>query len=139
VLAALGMVGPVIICVGIVDYSHMPGVKSSFEAPGQLRVPVRFLPPLAEVIVGSDVFIHLLEKLLQGLWWLPCKILCCGSWSEPLDHGLDDNLIGHCRRLSSQSQEPSNVRLEVLLMVLRALEQSLTSNWLCLESLEAGD
>jgi hypothetical protein len=139
VLAALGMVGPVIICVGIVDYSHMPGVKSSFEAPGQLRVPVRFLPPLAEVIVGSDVFIHLLEKLLQGLWWLPCKILCCGSWSEPLDHGLDDNLIGHCRRLSSQSQEPSNVRLEVLLMVLRALEQSLASNWLCLESLEAGD
>jgi hypothetical protein len=48
-----------------------------------------------EVIVSSDVFIHLLEKLLQGLWRLPCEILSCGSWSESLDHGLNDNLIWH--------------------------------------------
>jgi hypothetical protein len=135
VMAALGMVGHVIICVGIVDCSDMPGVKSSSEAPGHLRIPLRFLLSLAEIIAGSDVFSHHLEKLLQGLWWLPCKILCCGSWSEPLDHGLNDNLIGHCRRLSSQSQEPLDVCLEILLMVLRALEQSLGSNWLRLESL----
>jgi hypothetical protein len=122
------MVGPVIICIGIVDCADMPGEKSSSEAPSHLRIPVRFLPSLAEIIVGLDVFIHLLEKLLQGLWWLACKILCCGSWSEPLYHGLNDNLIGHCRRLSSQSQEPSDVCLEVLLMVLRALEQRLGSN-----------
>jgi hypothetical protein len=36
-------------------------------------------------------------------------------------------------------QEPSDVRLQVLLMVLRALEQGLSSDWLHLEALEAGD
>jgi hypothetical protein len=122
------MIGPVIICVGIVDCSDMPRVESSSEAPSHLRIHVRFFPSLPEIIVSSDVFIHFLEELLQGLWWLLCKILCCGSWSKPLDHGLDDNLVGHCRRLSSQSQEPSDVHLQLLLMVLRALEQGLGSD-----------
>ena len=90
------MICPVLICVGIVDRSDMPGVESSSEAPSHFRIPMRFLPSLAEIIVSSDVFIHLLEKLLQGLWWLPCKILCCGSWSEAFDHGLDDDFIRHC-------------------------------------------
>jgi hypothetical protein len=138
VLAALSFVGPVIVCIGIVDCSDMPRVKSSSEAPSHLRIHICFLPSLTEVIVSSDVFIHLLEKLLQSLWWLPCEILRCGSWSEPLDHGLNDNLIGLCRGLSSWSQEPSDVRLEVLLMVLRALEQGLCSDKLCLETQEAG-
>jgi hypothetical protein len=79
------------------------------------------------------------EEASPRFVWLPCKILCYGSWSEPLDHGLNDNLIGHYRCLSSQSQEPSDVRLQVLLMVLRALEQSLGSDWLRLEALETGD
>jgi hypothetical protein len=122
------MIGHVVICVGIVDCSDMPGMESSSEAPSHLRIPVRFFPSLAEILVSLDVFIHSLEDLFQGLWWLPCKILRCRSWSKPLDHGLDDNLIGHCRRLSSQSQEPSDVRLQVLLMVLRALEQGLGSD-----------
>jgi hypothetical protein len=139
VLAALSVIGPVTACIGIVDCSDVPGVKSSSEAPSHLRIPICFFPSLAEVIVSLDVFIHLLEKFLQCLWWLPCKILSYGSWSEPLDHGLNDNLIGHCRRLSSQSQEPSDVRLQVLLMVLCALEQSLGSDWLRLEALEASD
>jgi hypothetical protein len=97
-------------------------VESSSETPSHLRIPISFLPCLAEIIVSSDVLIHLLEKLLQGLWWLPCKILHCRSWSEPLDHGFDDNLIRHCWCLGSKSQEPSDVCLQVLLMVLRALE-----------------
>jgi hypothetical protein len=101
VLAALSVVGPVNVCIGIVDCSDMPGVKSSSEAPSHLRIPICFFPSLAEVIVSSYVFIHLLDKLLQGLLWLPCEILSYGSWSEPLDHVLNDNLIGHCRRLSS--------------------------------------
>jgi hypothetical protein len=129
----------VIVCIGIVDCSDVPRVKSSSEAPSHLKIPICFLPSLVNVVVSSDVFIHLLEKFLQGLWWLPCKILSCGSLPEPLDHGLNDNLIGHCGRLSSQSQEPSGVRLQVLLMVLHALEQSLGSDWLCLKALEAGD
>jgi hypothetical protein len=95
VLAALSMIGPVIVCIGIVDRSDMPRVESSSEAPSHLRIPIRFLPSLAEIVVSLDVFIHLLEELFQGLWWLSCKILCCGSWSEPLYHGLNDNLIGH--------------------------------------------
>jgi hypothetical protein len=58
---------------------------------------------------------------------------------EALDYGFDDNLIGHYRRLSSQLQEPSDVHLQVLLLVLRALEEGLGSDWLRLEALQAGD
>jgi hypothetical protein len=89
----------------------MPGVKSSSEAPSHLRIPISFLPSLAEIIVSSDVPIHLLEKLLHGLWWLPYKILCCRSWSEPLDHGFDDDLIRHHWCLGSESHEPLDVCL----------------------------
>jgi hypothetical protein len=117
----------------------MPRVEPSFEAPGHLRIPIGFLSSLAKIVVISDVLIHFLEKLLQGLWWLPCKILRYWSWSEPLDHGFNDNLIRHYRRLSSKAQEPSDVRLQVLLMVLRTLEQCLGSHWLRLETLEASD
>jgi hypothetical protein len=121
-LAALGMICPVITCVGIVDRSNMPGVESSSEASSHLRIPISFLASLVEIIVSSDVLIHLLEKLLQSLWWLLCKILSCRSCSEPLDHGFDDDLSRHCWRLGFESQEPSDVCLQVLLMVLRALE-----------------
>ena len=117
----------------------MPRVETSSEAPSHLRIPIGFLPSLAKIVVSSDVLIHFLEKLLKGLRWFPCKMLHHWSWSEPLDHGFNDNLIGHCRHLSSQSQEPSDVRLQVLLMVLRASEHSLGSDWLRLETLEASD
>jgi hypothetical protein len=36
-------------------------------------------------------------------------------------------------------QKPSDIRLKVLLMVLRALKQSLSSDWLRLKALEASD
>jgi hypothetical protein len=121
------------------DRPNMPRVESSSEAPGHLRVYVGFFPSLPKVIVGSDVLIHFLEKLLQGLRWHSCKVLHRWSYSEPLDHGFKDNLIGHRRRLSSQSQEPSDVRLQVLLMVLRAMEQGLGSDWHHLETLETSD
>jgi hypothetical protein len=88
VLAALRVIGPIIVGIGIVDCSDVPGVESSSEAPSHLIIPIFFLPSLVEIIVSSNVFIHLLEKFIQGLWWLPCKILSCGSRSEPLDHGL---------------------------------------------------
>jgi hypothetical protein len=91
---------------------------------------------LAEVVVSSDVLIHLLKQLLQGLRGLPCEVLSCRSWPEALNHGLNDNLIGHCRRLCPQSQEPSNIRLEVFLMILRALEHGLSCDRLCLKALE---
>jgi hypothetical protein len=121
------------------DRHDMPRVESSSEAPGHLGVSVGFFPSLPKVIVGSDIFVHFLEKLFEGLRWFPCKILRRWPWSEPLDHGFNDNLIGHCTRLSSQSQKPSDIRLQVLLVVLRALEQSLGSDWLHLETLETGD
>jgi hypothetical protein len=69
----------------------------------------------------------------------PGEVLSHRSWPKPFDHGLNDNLIGHRGRLCSQTQEPSNIRLEVFLVVLRALEQSLSSNWLRLEPLETSD
>jgi hypothetical protein len=113
-------------------------MKSSSEASSHLRIHVSFLSSLAEIIVNSDILIHLLEELLQVLWWLPGEILCCRSWQEPLNHSFDDDLIRHLWRLGSESQKSSNVCLQVLFMVLRTLEQCLGSQWLRLETLEAG-
>jgi hypothetical protein len=115
----------------------MPRVDSSSEAPGHLREHVSFLPSLAEVIVSPDVLIHLLKQLLQSLWRFSGKILSSRSWTKPLDHGLNDNFIGHCRRLCSETQEPSDVCLKILLMVLRALKQGLSCVWLRLKALKA--
>jgi hypothetical protein len=114
----------------------MPRVNSSFEAPGHFREPVCFLPSLAEVIVSPDVLIHLLKQLLQSLWGLSSEILGGRPWTKPLNHGLNDNFIGHCRHLCSKTQEPSNICLEVLLMILHALKQGLSCDRLHLEALE---
>jgi hypothetical protein len=116
----------------------MPGIKSSSETHSHFRKPVCFLPSLAEIVINPDVFIHFLEEFLHGLWWLPCKILGCRSWPKPLDHGLNNNFIGHYRRLGSQTQELSDVCLQVL-MVLHELEQGLSGDWLRLKALKAGD
>jgi hypothetical protein len=116
----------------------MPQMDSSSEAPGHFRESVSFLPSLAEVLVSPDVLIHLLKQLLQSLWGLPGEVLSHRSWPKTLNHGLNDNFIGHCVRLCPQSQEPSDIRLKVFLMVLRALEQGLSCDWLCLEALETG-
>ena len=53
----------------------MPRMKSSSEAPGHLREPECLLPSLAEVIVSSNILIHLLEQLLQSLRRLPSEVL----------------------------------------------------------------
>jgi hypothetical protein len=84
----------------------MPRVNSSSETLGHLRESISFLPSLAEVIVSLDVLIHLLKQLLQSLWGLSGEILSSRSWPKTLDHGLNDNFIGHCRRLCPQSQKP---------------------------------
>jgi hypothetical protein len=115
----------------------MPRVDSSSEAPGHLREPVNFLPSLAEVIISPDVLIHLLKQLLQSLWRFSSEILGSRSWTKPLDHGLNDNFIGHCRRLCSEMQEPSDVCLNILLMVLRSLKHGLRCDRLCLKALKA--
>ena len=115
----------------------MPRIESSSEAPGHLRKSEGLLPSLAKIIVSTDVFIHLLKQILQSLWRLSSKVLGSRSWTKPLDHGLNDNFIGHCRRLCSQAQEPSDICLEILLMILCALKQSLSYDWLHLEALEA--
>jgi hypothetical protein len=92
-----------------------------------------------EVVISSNVLIHLIKQLLQSLWGLSGEILSSRSWPKTLDHGLNDNFIGHCRRLCPQSQEPSDICLKVFLMVLRALEQSLSYVWLHLKALEIGN
>jgi hypothetical protein len=102
----------------------MPRVDSSFEAPSHLRKPISFFPSLAEIIISPNVLIHLLNKLLQGLRGFPGKVLSRRSWLKPFDHGLNENFIGHCGRLCSQTQELSDICLEVFFVVLRALEQS---------------
>jgi hypothetical protein len=103
-------------------------VNSSSEAPSHFRKPIGFFPSLAKIIISSNVLIHLLKKLLQGLRGFPGKVLSHRSWLKPFDHGLNDNFIGHCGRLCPQMQEPSDIRLKVFFVVLRALKQSLSSD-----------
>jgi hypothetical protein len=117
----------------------MPRVDSSSEAPSHLRKSVSLFPSLSEVIVSLDVPIHLLKQLLQSLGRFFGEILSRGSWPKTLDHGLNDNFIGHYGRLCSQSQEPSNICLKVFLMVLCALEQGLSCDWLRLKALKTGN
>jgi hypothetical protein len=78
------MIGPVIIYVGIVGRSDMPRVESSSEAPSHLKIPIGFLPSLAEIIISTDVFIHLLEKLLQGCGGFLAKYCAAGPSRSPL-------------------------------------------------------
>jgi hypothetical protein len=106
----------------------MPGVESSFEAPSHLRKSISFLPSLAEVIIGPDVLIHFLKQLLQSLRGFPGEVLSRRSWPKTLDHGLNDDFIGHRWHLCSQMQEPSDICLKVLLMVLSALKQGLSGD-----------
>jgi hypothetical protein len=117
----------------------VPWVNPPSEAPSHLGESVSFLPSLTKVIISTDVFIHLLKQFLQGLRGFPGEVLGRRSWLKPLDHGLNDNFIGHCWRLCPQTQEPSDIRLKVFLVILRALEQSLSSNRLRLKPLETGD
>jgi hypothetical protein len=78
-MAILSIVDPFIIGIGIMNRPDMPRMKSSSEAPDHFRKPIRFLPSLAKIIISSDVLIHLLKKLFQGLWGFPGKILGCRS------------------------------------------------------------
>jgi hypothetical protein len=94
----------------------MPRVDSSSEAAGHFRESVSFLSSLAKIVVSLDILIHLLKQLLQSLWGLPSKVLSHRSWLKALNHGLNDNFIRHCGRLCPQSQEPSDICLEVFLM-----------------------
>jgi hypothetical protein len=128
----------VVVLTRALNRPDMPRVDPSSEAPGHLRESVSFLPSLAEVVISPDVLIHLLKQLLQSLWGLPGEVLSRRSWPKTLNHGLNDNFIRHCGRLCPQSQEPSDIRLEVFLMVLHALEQSLSCDWLRLKALETG-
>jgi hypothetical protein len=117
----------------------MPRVDSSSEAPSHLRKSVSFLPSFPEVIISPDVLIHFLKQLLQSLGGFPGEVLGRRSWPKTLDHGLNDNFIGHCGRLCSQSQEPSDIHLILFLIVLCALEQGLSCDWLCLKALKTGN
>jgi hypothetical protein len=118
----LVVIASVFILVGIVYCSDMPWVEPSSEAPGYLRIYVSFLPSLPKIVVGSNVLVHLLEKLLQGLWGLSSEILCCWSWAKSLDHGFNNNFIWHRWSLSSEAQKPLNVYLQVLIVVMCALK-----------------
>jgi hypothetical protein len=118
----LVVIASIFTLAGIVYRPDMPWVEPSFEASGHLRIYVNFLPSLPEVIVSFDVLIHLLEKLLQGLWGLSGEILRCWAKTKSLDHDFNDNLIWHRWRLSSETQKPSDICLQILLMVLCALK-----------------
>jgi hypothetical protein len=117
----------------------MPRVNSPSEAPSHLRESISFLPSLAEVIVNPDVLIHFLKQLLQSLGGLSSEVLSRRPWPKTFNHGLNDDFIGHRGRLCPQMLEPSDICLKVFLMVLSALEQSLSSDWLRLKPLKAGD
>jgi hypothetical protein len=104
------------------DCLGMPRVEYPSEAPGHLVVFIGFFPSLPKVIMGPDVHVHLLQKLFQSLWWFLGEILGRRSRSEPFDHSFDNNLVQHRWRLSPEMQKPSDICLQVFLMILRALE-----------------
>jgi hypothetical protein len=56
----LVVIASVFTLAGVVYRPNMPWVEPSAEAPGHLRIFVSFFPSLPEIIVGSDVLIHLL-------------------------------------------------------------------------------
>jgi hypothetical protein len=60
----LVVIAPILTLTGIVYCSDMPWVEPSSKSPSHLRIFVSFLPSLPEIVVGPDVLIHLLEKLL---------------------------------------------------------------------------
>jgi hypothetical protein len=62
----------------------MPRVEPSSEAPSHLGVSVGLFSSLLKVVVSPDIFVHLLQKLLQSLRRFSSKVLCCWSWSKPL-------------------------------------------------------
>jgi hypothetical protein len=131
-----------VVVINFVNFSFAlftPPSRRLSEAPSHLRKPMSFFPSLTKIIISPDVLIHLLKKLLQGLRGFPSKVLSRRSWPKPFDHGLNENFIGHYGCLCSQTQEPSDIRLKVFFVVLRALEQSLSSDRLRLKSLETGD
>jgi hypothetical protein len=78
------MIVLVLTLTGIVYCPEMPWMKPSSEAPDHLRISVGFLPSLSEIFIGSDVFIHLLEKLLQGLGGFLVKYYDIGPGRSPL-------------------------------------------------------
>jgi hypothetical protein len=100
----------------------MPRVEPSSKAPSHRGVSVGLFPSPPKVIIGPDVLVHLLQKLFQSLWWLSGEVLRRRSWSEPFDHSLDNDLIWHRWCLGPETQKPSDIRLQVFFMVLRALE-----------------
>jgi hypothetical protein len=61
----------------------VPWVDSPSEAPGHFGEPVSFLPSLTKVIVSANVFIHLLEQLLQSLRGFPSEVLGRRFWPKP--------------------------------------------------------
>src|SRR5699024_4603368 len=128
----------IIILSGVVDGPDMPRIGSSSEAPGHFGKSEGLLPSLAKVIVSTNVLVHFLEQLLQGLRRLPSKVLSSRSRTKSLDHGFGDNFIGHRWCLRPQTQESSNIRLKVFFMILSTLEQGLSSDRLRLKSLKAG-
>jgi hypothetical protein len=96
----------------------MSWVDSPSEAPGHFGEPVSFLSSLTKIIISTDVFIHLLEQLFQGLRGFPGEVLGRRSWTKPLDHGLNDNFIGHRWCLCPQTQKPSDICLKVFFVIL---------------------
>jgi hypothetical protein len=78
-------------------------VESSFEAPGHLGASVGLFSSLPKLVVSPDIFVHLLQKILQSLWRFLGEVLCCWFWSKPPDHGFNDNFIWHHWRLSSET------------------------------------
>jgi hypothetical protein len=83
-MVPLVVIASVFTLTWIVYCSDVPWVEPSSKASGHLRISVSFLPSLPEIIVGSDVLIHLLEKLLQGLGGFLAKYYAVGSGRSPL-------------------------------------------------------
>jgi hypothetical protein len=127
-LLSLIVIVLVFVLIWIVYGPDMSWVEPSTEAPGHLGISEGLFLPSTEIIVCFDIFIHLLEKLFQGLRGFSSKVLCRRSWAKPLDHGLGNYLIWYCWCLSPKPVESSDIGLQVFIVVLCTLEKGLCSD-----------
>jgi hypothetical protein len=78
----------------------MPRVDSSSEAPSHLRKPIIF-PFFGGSHCQPGCTHPFSEAASPESGGFPGKVLSHRPWLKTFDHSLNDDFIGHCRRLCS--------------------------------------
>jgi hypothetical protein len=85
-ITVLSIIGPFIVGIGVKNWSDMPGMKSSSEAPGHFRKLVRFLTSLAKIVIG---------RMYSSIFWRSFSRFCGGFLTKywAVGHGRSPLII----------------------------------------------